>query len=553
VKVDASAVERRSRVHAVLNHVSIRVKLGGIAALGVFLLLGLSAVSIWNDHAHSLTQRQAALRGHVETAMAVLVTAHAAEQAGTLTRAQAQTQALATLRAARYAGSEYFFVNDMDHRMVLHPIKPELEGRDVADMKDPQGVPLFRRFVETVKRQQAGFVGYQWPKPGHDRPVDKLSYVQGFAPWGWVLGTGVYTDDLRAEWLGNVKEAAVMIGGALAVLLLAVHLVYESITRGLAKSARVARAIGQGDISAEIMLVGSDEIGDLIAEMKRMSDQLNLTMSEVHASAQQVSQASEEIASANQDLSQRTERTAAHLQRVAATLGQLASSVRHNAEATVQVNRSADEASGIAGRGGEAVGRAVGTMEGLSEASRRIADITSVIDGLAFQTNILALNAAVEAARAGEAGRGFAVVAGEVRQLAQRSAAAAREIKELIGTSVAQTRQGVEMVEHAGQTIARVVESVREVGGLVHGITAANGEQDREVGEIHGAISELDQMTQQNAALVEQSAAAAQALREQAGALAEVVSRFKLAAEQRARHTPPAGPRWAALPMSQPA
>ncbi len=363
--------------------------------------------------------------------------------------------------------------------------------------------------------------------------MEKLSNVTGFEPWGWVIGSGVYMDDVRAELHAHLKGVAVAIVAALALTGVALHMVYASITRGLAKAARVARSIAQGDVSHDIELVGSDEIGDLIGEMKRMSSQLNATMGEVHAAATSLAHASEEIAAANHDLSSRTERTAANLQQAASSLGQVTVSVQGNAVAAGQALKTVVGANVVATEGGEIVSATMAKMTGISDASRRIADIIGVIDGIAFQTNILAINAAVEAARAGEQGRGFAVVATEVRMLAQRSAQAAREIKALIQTSVERTAEGANMVNAAGAAMQRIVASVAEVNGLIVDITQASAEQGAGIGQVNRTVGELDQMTQQNAALVEQSAASAESLREQAQRLTGAVQRFKLSDERR--------------------
>jgi methyl-accepting chemotaxis protein len=524
--------DKPSRVHKILNHISIRTKLGALAAISAVALISLASWMTWQDYLTAYESRKIGLRQNVEGISAVLQWAHAQEQAGALSREQAQATAIKVIQGARYDKSEYFWINDMGPRMVMHPIKPDLNGKDLAGIKDPQGNALFVKFVETVRAQKAGYVAYLWPKPGLEQPQEKVSFVTGFEPWGWVLGSGLYMDDLRAVFHEHLRQVAIWVTVALGLTLLALKLVYASITRGLEKAARVARAIAQGDVSNEIILIGSDEIGDLIKEMKRMSDGLNQTMGEVHQAVTNLTMASHEIASANQDLSGRTERTASNLAQAASNLSQVTQSVQGNTDAADRVRQTAATASEVASEGGDIVGRAVHTMGDISASSRKIADIIGVIDGIAFQTNILALNAAVEAARAGEQGRGFAVVATEVRMLAQRSASAAREIKALIQASVDRTSEGAQMVNTAGQAMQRIVSTVQEVHALIENITRASTEQGSGIGQVNQAVGALDDMTQQNAALVEQSAAAAQSLHEQAQRLSAAVSRFKLSTER---------------------
>jgi len=511
-----------------LRSVSVHNKLRFLSMLPLLLLVLLAGFAVWRAYDESVEARQNATRQTVEAAYAIVDWAHAQEQSGAVPREKAQQMALQALNRARYAGNEYFWVNDMDHKMVMHPMKPELNGRDLSDMKDPQGTAIFVRFVDTVRQSQAGFVQYMWPKPGQEEPVPKISYVKGFQPWGWVLGSGVYVDDLKADFMDHLWSLAGMLGVAIVLNLLIARIVARTIVQGVDKAVRVANAISSGDISQDVPVKGRDEIAQLMDAMRRMSMSLSQTMQDVRNAANSLSQASEEIASGNNDLSARTEQAAASLQQTAASMGTLTLSVRTSADSAGDANRHVESAASVAVRGGEVVAQVVSTMEGIHIASRKISEIIGVIDGIAFQTNILALNAAVEAARAGEQGRGFAVVAGEVRVLAQRSAQAAREIKSLIVASVDQVASGSQLVRTAGDTMRDIVGSVQHVNAIMGDITVATAEQRDGIGQINTAVSQLDQMTQQNAALVEQSAAAAESLYEQARSLADVVGRFRL-------------------------
>ena len=302
----------------------------------------------------------------------------------------------------------------------------------------------------------------------------------------------------------------------------------RSVVKPVREAQTLAQAIASGDLTCEIRSNARDEMGQLMRSMGTMAESLREIVGAVRSSSESIATGSSEIATGNADLSQRTEEQAANLQQTAASMEQLSATVNNNALTAVEAERLAGSASDIAAQGGVAVGQVVQTMEGITAASRKIADIIGVIDGIAFQTNILALNAAVEAARAGEQGRGFAVVAGEVRSLAQRSAEAAREIKRLITDSVERVEAGSRQVDAAGNTMADIVGQVRRVNDLIGEISNATQEQKQGIGQVSNAVSQLDQVTQQNAALVEQSAAAADSLSQQTRRLVDAVSRFKL-------------------------
>ncbi len=305
-------------------------------------------------------------------------------------------------------------------------------------------------------------------------------------------------------------------------------MITRHLTKPLAHAKLVAGSISGGDLTANIDVHSTDELGELLANLKHMQDSLVDVVSKVRQGSESVATASAQIAEGNNDLSVRTEQQASALQQTASSMEELSSTVRQNADSARTANQLAVSASEVAVKGGEVMGRVVQTMKGIHESSSRIADIIGVIDGIAFQTNILALNAAVEAARAGEQGRGFAVVASEVRSLAGRSAEAAKEIKTLIGTSVDRVEQGTALVDQAGATMNEVVNSIKRVTDIVGEISSASNEQSIGIGKIGQAVSEMDQSTQQNAAMVEEMAAAASSLKSQAQDLVHVVDAFKI-------------------------
>ena len=326
-----------------------------------------------------------------------------------------------------------------------------------------------------------------------------------------------------ARWL------MISLGGAALVLgTLTAWLIARSIIRPLHRAVEIASAVAQGDLTQHIEVKSRDETGQLLRALKDMNESLIGIVSGVRSSTDAITTGSQQVAAGNSDLSQRTEQQASSLEETASSMEQLASTVRQNAENAKQANQMAASASDIAVKGGLVVGEVVQTMASISTSSKKIVDIISVIEGIAFQTNILALNAAVEAARAGEQGRGFAVVATEVRNLAQRSAAAAKEIKTLIGDSVEKVDTGSKQVDQAGATMNEIVSAVKRVTDIMSEIAAASNEQSAGIEQVNQAITQMDEVTQQNAALVEEAAAAAESMQEQAKGLFEAVSVFKL-------------------------
>nr|WP_307727778.1 methyl-accepting chemotaxis protein [Massilia sp. TS11] len=491
----------------------------------------LAAAFLLSERNLILHERETSVRQAVETAYGVLVRHQQLAASGAMSEAEAKAAALAQLKTMRYSGNEYFWVNDFNSVMVMHPTKPENDGKDMSQFKDPDGKAIFSEFTRTATATaDGGLVAYQWPKPGSDQPMPKISFVKAFKAWGWVLGSGVYVDTVNAAVWERVAKTAVgtlLLGGLLISMSLAIT---RSIVKPLKRAVRIAQTVASGDLTSDIRVKGSDEAGQLLLALKNMNESLHTIVGKVHEGVATIASASEQIASGNQDLSGRTERQAGTLEETASSMEELTSTVRHNADNARQANVLAQSAQDVATKGGAVVEEVVQTMGAISDSARRMADIISVIDGIAFQTNILALNAAVEAARAGEQGRGFAVVAQEVRSLAQRSAAAAKEIKDLIDDSVQRVSSGSALVNQAGEQMGEIVGSVQRVSGIISEISLASTEQEAGITQVNQAVMELDAATQQNASLVEEAASAAEALHEQAAELAEAFSAFKLRA-----------------------
>lgn len=360
--------------------------------------------------------------------------------------------------------------------------------------------------------------------------AEQMLYAAKVEGTPWVLAIGIDRAEATAPLRHLLQVAAAITA---LCLVAAVALVSVAVSRQLRRLAMVRDALediasGEGDLTVRLDNSGKDELAQIATAFNHFVNKIAAVLVRIRNASESVRMASQEIAIGNQDLSERTEQQASSLEETAAAMEQLTATVQQNAENARQANQLATSASSVASHGGSVVDQVVQTMGGIEAASHKIVDIISVIDSIAFQTNILALNAAVEAARAGEQGRGFAVVAAEVRTLAQRSAAAAKEIKQLIDDSVTQVNTGSRLVQEAGATMQEVVDSVRRVTAIVAEISHASQEQSNGIGEINGAVSQMDQGTQQNAALVEQATAAAQSLQQQAHQLAEVVGGFKL-------------------------
>ncbi|ONN68509.1 methyl-accepting chemotaxis protein [Herbaspirillum sp. VT-16-41] len=388
-----------------------------------------------------------------------------------------------------------------------------------------------RELIRQQKKEEATEVLFTEVIPAQDRYFEVLNEFAVFQK--------SLMDESVIEGQNTTNSAIALMlelsGVAIILCVIAAWLVTRSITRPLNEAVNVASAVAQGDLTVQIADTSKDETGMLLASLKTMNQNLHRIVSEVRTGTDTINTASSEIATGNLDLSSRTEEQAGALEETASAMEELTSTVKQNADNARQANQLAATASEVAVQGGSVVGQVVQTMGEINDASRKIVDIISVIDGIAFQTNILALNAAVEAARAGEQGRGFAVVASEVRTLAQRSASAAKEIKALIDDSVARVDNGSRLVEQAGSTMSEVVASVRRVTDVVAEISAASHEQSDGIEQINQAIVQMDEVTQQNAALVEQAAAAAQSLQEQSVRLSETVGVFKLSSNDAPR------------------
>ncbi|APW42474.1 methyl-accepting chemotaxis protein [Rhodoferax saidenbachensis] len=421
-------------------------------------------------------------------------------------------QLAGAMATASTSSTDEALVTDFDDRVKSLLVKIETLQREIsqfANTSDEKSA-LGKATANKLPRVPAYFLNIEeyirWQRTQRDSAIQLAHQAR---------------NDVATVAFISVALVLVLSGGVIVLLM-------RSITRPLARAVAMAQVITAGDLTQDIQDERRDEFGELMRALSKMVTTLRGVVTQVRTGVESMSTASSEIANGNQDLSMRTEQTASNLQQTAVSMEALTNTVNQSADTARQANQLSTTAVLAATRGGEVVGQVIHSMKHISESSRKIVDIISTIDGIAFQTNILALNAAVEAARAGEQGRGFAVVASEVRSLAGRSAAAAKEIKTLIGLSVETVESGAKQVAQAGHSMEEIVRSVQSVTDLIGEITASSTEQREGIGQVNQAVSRLDQMTQQNAALVEQSAAAASAMHDQAQRLAQVVAVFRV-------------------------
>jgi len=432
----------------------------------------------------------------------------------------------ASIRALKVGDGGYYYVLRNDAAapgtLVVHPSQ---EGQSILESKDSDG----RAFIREILERKQGAISYPWANAGETAPRAKLAVFGEYAPWNWTIVSSAYVDEFVAETRRMIALFAAM--GLCAVLVLAgvwFLLLRRMIVRPLNEASQLARTIAAGDLTVKIPHERKDEIGQLLDAMNHTVDGLSDVVRTVQAQAESVAAASAQIAQGNLDLASRTENEASALEETAAAMEELGSTVAHNADHSKTADQLARSAQLVVTEGGHAVRQVVQAMQGIDAGSQKIADITGVIDSIAFQTNILALNAAVEAARAGEHGRGFAVVAGEVRALASRSAEAAKEIQQLISTSVAEVHQGNARAARAGETMEQAVSEIQKVTQLISSISLASAEQSTGVAQVGEAVTHMDQTTQKNAALVEEMAGAADSLRHQSEELLHAVAVFRV-------------------------
>ena len=495
-----------------------------------------------------IEERRASVRDIVQ--MATTAIAPIYENAGANDR-EAKERAAEMLRSMRFEGENYIFVYEYDGTNIVLPHSPEREGQNLRDLQAPDGTYIVRDFIR-VGQDGGGFYEYPWEYPGTNESEPKHSYIDRLEKWGWIVGAGVYVTDVdeamaeleaaAAADLRNTIISATLLGAALfaAIALLA----FGFVRRIVGPIKRTADAMGdiaqgRGDLTRRLSVESNDEVGNLAVQFNAFVSRMQDTLRDVRRSTVSVYHSAGEISRSSEELSTRTEQAAANLQETSASMEEITSTVNHSADNAQQANKLVQSTAEVAHQGEEAMGQVENTMRDINDSATRISEIITMIDAIAFQTNILALNASVEAARAGEHGRGFAVVAQEVRTLASRSSNASKEIRALIDTSVQHTHTGAELVRNAGATMREIVESVSKVTDVIGEISAGAKEQSSGIGQINTAVAEMDTMTQQNAAMVEESTTAAADMRRHAEHLNELVNSFVLGEDDSQSQTTP--------------
>ncbi|GFZ86034.1 methyl-accepting chemotaxis protein [Dyella caseinilytica] len=523
-------------------------------AIVVIGLVALTVMSAADSRSLQMQARERALGDQVATATSLLESYHERAVKGEFSEAEAQRRALAALSTLRWNnGTGYVYTFDSGLVMRMHPIMPQRDGKSIHDDADTTGKYFYRDMLAADQRDGHGLTEYMWPMPGSKGNKLKMTYSSWYKPWDLHVAAGAYFVDIDAQFqqmlIGSLLRAALV--GLLVILVVweSMRSIRSSIGGEPGVAVTMATRIADGDLSGDNVQAAE---GSLLDALGRMRGKLTDIVGEVQQGAHAVTSAAQQIARGNDDLSYRTQEQASSLEETAASMEEMTSTVKQSAGNAGQASQLATAMRNQAERGGDVAQQASVAMQAIKQASGQIAEIVGLIDEIAFQTNLLALNAAVEAAHAGEHGHGFAVVATEVRNLAQRSARAAKDIKALIGDSVDKVQAGTQLVEASGQALTGIIGSAKKVADIVDEIAAASQEQSAGIEQVNRAVTQMDEVTQQNAALVEEAAAAARAMQEQADRLQTQMGYFRVRGEVRSALKPAPVTARVAMPAARP-
>jgi len=537
---------------------TLRGKLAAMTIGTIAALIVLFAFLLINGKSQMLGDRQAKVRNLVEVAHATVAHFEKAAREGKMSVEDAQKAAAAAVRDLRYDKTEYFWINDLNDLMVMHPIKPAMEGNKLDQLKDTNGKLLFAEFNRVVKTQGSGFVDYVWPKPGSESSVPKISFVMGFQPWGWVIGSGIYIDDVEAKFRSNAIELLLWglgIGGFVGIsLLLLSRNIIGTLGGDPTVASAVTRRIAAGDLATPVDTAPGDN-DSLLANIRTMQETLRSMISSILGNAEQVSSAADQLLRASEEVADRARQQSDAAASMAASVEEMAVSIDQVKENAAEAHGISQEAGKISEEGAAVIHNAATEMRKISEAvqssstivedlgrqSDQITSIVNTIKEIADQTNLLALNAAIEAARAGEQGRGFAVVADEVRKLAERTSLSTTEIGGMVakiqnGTrsavssmqaGVVQVSNGVELANQAGDSINRIRDGAERVTHVVNGISDSISEQSSAGNQIAHQLETIAQMSEESAIAVGHTATAARHLHSLSASLHKTVAQFK--------------------------